>query len=89
MGTYVRIINDVDAARMAIFPVNFVPNVGYIRRKTKEADTYSIECVQRLMCPRSTLQGCKYEWCAYLTVDAALQSEGDDPAHNSVSGTRG
>jgi hypothetical protein len=45
MGTYVRIINDVDAARMAIFPVNFVPNVGYIRRKTKEADTYSIECV--------------------------------------------
>jgi hypothetical protein len=28
--TYVRIINDVDAARMARFPVSFTEDVGYI-----------------------------------------------------------
>jgi len=48
--TYVRIINDVDAARMAIFPVNFTPSVGHIRRKNNGADTYRIECEQCLMC---------------------------------------
>jgi hypothetical protein len=32
-GTYVRIIRDVDAARMARFPVNFAPNVGYMEGK--------------------------------------------------------
>ena len=49
--TYVRIINEVDAARMARFPVNFTPNVGYIRRKTEGACTYGIEYIQCLSCP--------------------------------------
>ena len=47
--TYVRIINDVDAARMARFPVNFMPNVGYIWRITSGVETYRIEDVQCLM----------------------------------------
>jgi hypothetical protein len=32
-GTYVRIIRDVDAARMARFPVNCTPKVDYMERK--------------------------------------------------------
>jgi len=31
--THVRIINDVDAARIARFPVNFTPSVGCVRRE--------------------------------------------------------
>jgi len=46
---YVRIINEVDAARMARFPVNFTPNVDYIRRKTGGAGTYGIEYIQCLI----------------------------------------
>ena len=46
--THVRIINDVDAARMARFPVNFTQNVSYIR-KTNGANTYRIEYIQRLI----------------------------------------
>lgn len=48
---YVRSINEVDAARMDKFPVNFTPNVDYIRRrKTKGTCTYGNEYVQRLIC---------------------------------------
>ena len=46
--TYVRIINEVDAPRMARFPVNFAPNVDYIRRKIEGAGTYGIEYIQCL-----------------------------------------
>lgn len=48
--TYVRIINEVEAARMAIFPVNFIPNVGYIRRGSSGTGAYRIECIQCLTC---------------------------------------
>jgi len=43
--TYVRIINEVDAARMARFPVSFTPNVGHILRKTKGTCAYGIEYI--------------------------------------------
>jgi hypothetical protein len=35
MKTYVRIINEVDAPRMAKFPVNFAPNFGYSGGKSR------------------------------------------------------
>jgi len=73
---------------MAKFPVNFAPNVGYIW-KTEGADAYRIECVQCLMRHPLALRGRKSEWGAYLTVDATLQGEGEDPIPHSVSGTTG
>lgn len=47
--TYVRIIKDVEAARIAKFPVNFTSNVGYIRRKAKGACTDRIKYIQCLI----------------------------------------
>lgn len=49
METYVRIINEVDAARMAKFPANFTPNVGYMLRGTKGVCTYGNEYIQCLV----------------------------------------
>jgi hypothetical protein len=85
MMTYVRIIRDVDAARIARFPANFTPNVGDIRRRSTEG-AYGIEYVQRLMCRLLVLWVCRSESNAHLTVNGGLQCKGDDSIRHSVTG---
>ena len=46
--TDVRIISEVDAARMARFPVNLVPNVGHPCRRRGGECAYGIEYVDCL-----------------------------------------
>ena len=70
--TYVRIINEVDAERMARFPVNFSQIVGYIQQKTKWIGTYGIEYIQCLIRHPLALWRYNSDCGAYLAIDFVL-----------------